>query len=112
MPTVIGIFGHSVETLRLVLKSIISTQPWRRDPYTLPTPWQVDQELQIERATSLSFGYMDHDGIVKPHPPIARALRIVKEALEADGHNVLFSIYESKFHDADCVPDRTLETAK
>ncbi len=86
--TTIGILGHSVETLRLVLSSIVSTEPWLRDPYAVSLPWRLDKEGQVQQTQSLNIGFLEHDGIVRPHPPIARALRMVKEALENKGHKV------------------------
>jgi hypothetical protein len=39
---------------------------------------------------------MDNDGIVAPHPPIARAMRVVKEALAANEHNVAGSTFQNQ----------------
>ena len=90
MPTVAGIIGPSVETLRLVFESILSAKPWLRDPYVLPLSWNVKEENRITQTTKLNLGYMEHDYIVAPHPPIRRALRMVKAALEDQGHKVIF----------------------
>ncbi|KAI1138637.1 amidase [Hypoxylon sp. FL0543] len=89
MPTVTGIIGHSVASLRLVFRSLISTEPWKRDPYTLPIPYRDELEREIRDTPRLNLGFMEHDGIVRPHPPIARALRMVKKALEIEGHKIL-----------------------
>jgi amidase len=97
MPTVIGILSHSVATLRLVLKSVVSTEPWLRDPYALPIPWKADEERRVQEAPSLSLGYMGHDGIVTPHPPISRALRMVKKALEA-GVTMYVAMMQHRFY--------------
>ncbi|KAI0378565.1 amidase [Hypomontagnella monticulosa] len=89
MPTVPGIIGHSVASLRLVFRSLMSTKPWKRDPYALPIPYRDDIEREIYKTPRLHFGFMEHDDIVRPHPPIARALRMVKEALEIGGHKII-----------------------
>ncbi|KAK0670021.1 Acetamidase [Cercophora samala] len=83
MPTVAGIMAHSVASLRLVFKSLLSTEPWTRDPYTLPIPWRSDNEYQNDNQSNRkpAFGFMPNDGIVVPHPPVARALQIVRQAL-------------------------------
>jgi hypothetical protein len=39
---------------------------------------------------------MDNDGIVTPHPPIARAMRVVKEALAANAHNAARSTFQNR----------------
>lgn len=98
MPTVVGIMGHSIQTLSLVFKSLLSTEPWLHDPYILPIPWRDTPYDQNHRASgsSLSFGFMKHDGLVTPHPPIGRALRIVERALLVAGHNVnILALYFS-----------------
>lgn len=91
MPTVPGIMAHSVSTLRLVLKAVLSREQWLEDPYVLPLPWRDLEERQPKGDTSsanISFGLMKADGIVTPHPPVARALKIVEKALQEAGHQV------------------------
>lgn len=83
---VVGIMGPSIATLRLLFKSLMETQPWVHDSSVLPIPWRDDQEVQP--GESLSFGFMDNDGIVTPHPPIARALQIASNALKSKGYQV------------------------
>jgi Asp-tRNA(Asn)/Glu-tRNA(Gln) amidotransferase A subunit family amidase len=90
MPTTIGIMGHSVSTLKLVLKSLLSTEPWLRDPNTLPIPWRGEKEYDAEKESGQkpAFGFMFNDGVVSPHPPISRALGIIRKALEDSGYQV------------------------
>ncbi|GAB1317295.1 amidase [Madurella fahalii] len=91
MPTVAGIMGHSVATLKLVFKSLLSAEPWLHDPYTLPIPWRVEREYDAKTEPDYkpAFGFMPNDGIVTPHPPISRALSIVQTALEESGYQLL-----------------------
>ncbi|KAK4189443.1 amidase signature domain-containing protein [Podospora australis] len=86
IPTVAGIMGPSVATLRLVFQSLLSTKPWLSDPYTLPIPWTGTSKNEISNPV---FALMPHDGIVSPHPPISRALKIVEAALRNIGINCL-----------------------
>jgi amidase len=86
IPTVVGILGPSIETLQYVLKAIMSGEPWLSDPSVLPLPWR-----EPSLPTKLAFGFLDFDGVVKPHPPIFRALDMAKNALEAAGHEVVHS---------------------
>lgn len=37
----------------------------------------------------LCFGMMWDNGVVKPHPPLQRAMRMFKEALQSAGHLVV-----------------------
>jgi amidase len=80
--------SYSLEDLRLMFKALLTTKPWTRDPNVLPIDWQQEEaELQM-RKSGLCFGLMMDDGVVMPHPPITRALRIVEAALAAKGHSV------------------------
>ncbi|KAI1489819.1 amidase signature domain-containing protein [Biscogniauxia mediterranea] len=90
MPTVPGIMACSVATLRVVVKSLVSTEPWRHDPCSLPIPWRshLEYKLGLDDYT-LSFGLLRNDSVVTPHPPISRALEIVNQALLYSAHEVL-----------------------
>ncbi|KAL5336520.1 amidase signature domain-containing protein [Aspergillus crustosus] len=91
MPTVVGIMAHSVDALRLVLKSLLFLEPWLHDPYTVPIPWRSDKEYDLanERGYKPAFGFLTNDGVITPHPPISRAMEIVKEALQNKGHQLI-----------------------
>ena len=83
--------GESISSLRLVLKSLSDRKPWIRDPGVINVPWRSDNQFPSPLVGSKkqpSFGVMRTDGVVSPHPPVARALRIVIEAIEAAGYEV------------------------
>ena len=65
----------------------MSAEPWLHDPELMPLPYR--SELECSPETNLALGIFESDGIVTPHPPIVRAIREVKEALEAAGHKVV-----------------------
>lgn len=88
IPSVMGIMGPSISTLRFVFKSLLSTSPWLHDPEVNNMPWRVEQDEFANTNSSISFGLLESDGIVTPHPPISRALRIVAAALHANKHRV------------------------
>ncbi|VUC33979.1 unnamed protein product, partial [Clonostachys rosea] len=85
MPAVIGIMGPSLDVLQSVFKSTLSTRPWIRDQAVTRMPWQGLDDTQLWKRADLAFGFLEHDGIVTPHPPVARAMRIVKRAMEMAG---------------------------
>ncbi|KAL4933684.1 amidase signature domain-containing protein [Aspergillus undulatus] len=91
MPTVVGIMGHSVDALQLILKSLLLIKPWLHDPYTLPIPWRAEKEYipSKELGYKPAFGFLTNDGVLTPHPPISRAMEIVKEALQSKGHQLI-----------------------
>ncbi|KAK7211680.1 hypothetical protein V2G26_018858 [Clonostachys chloroleuca] len=82
MPAVIGIMGPSLDALQSVFKSILSTSPWIRDQVVTRMPWQGLYDGQLPKRPDLAFGFLENDGIVTPHPPVARAMRIIKKAME------------------------------
>lgn len=95
----IGILGRSIESLYLVLTSVLSTEPWLRDPYVVPLPWRqqlVDtilEEPSVDGAVNpgrpLKLGIFWTDNVVTPHPPITRGLKIVVDAVKRAGHKVV-----------------------
>ncbi|RSL96388.1 hypothetical protein CEP52_011517 [Fusarium oligoseptatum] len=85
IPTVPGVLGSSVASLKYFLKSLASSQPWLHDPDVVPFPWKDD----IQHNMPLSFGLMKFDGAVMPHPPITRGLGMVADALRAAGHELI-----------------------
>ena len=93
IPTVVGILGPSISSLRLVFKALLSSEPWLHDPEVLPIPYRADAEYHPETSKDLSFGILTSDGVVNPHPPITRAVRMVAEALKAEGHKVALCPY-------------------
>ncbi|OJD30133.1 general amidase [Diplodia corticola] len=85
IPSVVGIMGDSISSLRLTFRSLLATSPWLHDPEVLRMPWAAEDETFAK----ISFGFFENDGVVAPHPPIARALRMVKEAIENSGHKTV-----------------------
>ncbi|EZF92605.1 hypothetical protein H113_06551 [Trichophyton rubrum MR1459] len=82
------------------MKSILSTQPWLRDPVVFSVPWRDDIVAEIlARVTpdgsaksdqkSLKFGILYTDNIVTPHPPVTRGLHVLEDALKKAGHKVV-----------------------
>lgn len=74
--------------IKLFMKTVLCSKPWRFDPNTIYKPWDEDSYnlKQHGNGTRLCFGIIWDDGNFKPHPPIIRALNIAKAALENAGH--------------------------
>ena len=90
--SVVGPLAPSVATLRLLVKSLLSRQPWLHDPLCLEIPWRneaEDEVLKLISTSRLAFGILKHDGLVTPHPPVQRAMSIVTKTLESLGHKVV-----------------------
>ncbi|CAG5156440.1 uncharacterized protein ALTATR162_LOCUS4238 [Alternaria atra] len=86
IPGAIGILGPSVASLKLMFKSLQSTEPWKRDPFVLPIEYREYREYNPENDPLPVFEIMKDDGIVRPHPPIARAMDIVEKAILKAGY--------------------------
>ncbi|KAM6501200.1 general amidase [Amanita muscaria] len=89
--SVLGPMSANIEGVREFMKSVISAQPWNRDPMALRKKWDENAYRLVEHGEGgqLCFGILWRDGLFHPHPPITRALEIVKSALLAKGHKVI-----------------------
>ena len=77
---VIGPLATSLEGINLFMKTIIDAKPWLAEPSILPIPWKL-HDMLISPTRRLKIGVLWDDEVVKPHPPITRALREVVEKL-------------------------------
>ena len=90
--SVVGPLATSAGSLKLAIKAVMSQKPWLHDPLVVDLPWRDEHELlTYSQANSkdLAFGVMRHDGSIKPHPPVLRAIDTVVKALEGIGHQIL-----------------------
>ncbi|KAF2097696.1 amidase [Rhizodiscina lignyota] len=90
--SVVGILGPSLASLKLMFRALMSTEPWRYDHDIVPIPWYeelYEQSEDSEAVTKLSFGILESDGSVSPHPPIRRAMKIAAKVLEKEGHKTI-----------------------
>lgn len=84
-----GPMSRSLRSLRLFCEAVCSEQaaPWNLDPKILPIPWRKNMIQPSGR--KLRLGLISGDGIVTPHPPVQRALEIVRKVLKEAGHDVI-----------------------
>jgi amidase len=90
---VIGPLSTSLAGLKLFMKTLIAAQPWRREPSLLPFPWRDDPQLppfqlphhpaSLAPPKSLKVAVLWDDGVVRPHPPVTRALRAVADEMRS-----------------------------
>ncbi|WAO91301.1 Amidase [Fusarium falciforme] len=88
----IGPLSPTLSGIELFMKAYLDTMPWVRENYLVPIPWR-----DVELPKTLKIGIMWSDGIVKPHPPIHRALSQVVNALRSADFEVVD--WQSKDHD-------------
>ena len=77
------------------MKAILELRPWRDDIEVIELPWRNKSIQSIRERSgkrvvqgSLTFGVMHWDGLVRPHPPVQRAVDLVVDALKEQGHEV------------------------
>ena len=77
--------------VKLFTKAILDAKPWLKDPLVLRKGWS-EKEYKLEEhggGTGLCFGMLWDNSVVRPHPPLQRAMAMTKAALEAAGHKGL-----------------------
>ncbi|KAJ5675727.1 hypothetical protein N7462_008624 [Penicillium macrosclerotiorum] len=86
--TIHGVVGPmastSIEDLELFQKAVLDQEPWETETSLMPVPWKT-----VTPTRNMNIAIMWDDGTVRPHPPITRALQLVKEKLTAAGINVV-----------------------
>ncbi|KAI0641096.1 general amidase [Trametes meyenii] len=89
--SVLGPMTNSIEGVKAFTKAIIDAKPWRKDPLSVRKEWS-DREYALGdhgNGGTMCFAIMWDNSVIKPHPPIVRAMEITKKALEAAGHTVI-----------------------
>ena len=92
--TVLGPLSTSLQGLKIFMKTIIDSQPWLEEPALIPMPWRT---YSVPTDRPLRIGVLWHDGIVHPHPPITRALKLVTHKLKQ--HNIEVVDFVPHLHD-------------
>ncbi|CAF4807039.1 unnamed protein product [Rotaria sp. Silwood1] len=82
---VIGPLARTREDINLFMKTILDTEPWRIDPSLVPIPWRT---ITLD-SKNLTVAVMWDDGVVRPHPPIIRALCETVEQLKKAGIRII-----------------------
>ncbi|KAI9660313.1 MAG: hypothetical protein M1821_009663 [Bathelium mastoideum] len=87
---VIGPLSTSLEGINIFMKVLIDAKPWLREPSLLPFEWKEGLEVDWfgwkAGKKRLKIAVLWDDGVVKPHPPVTRALKeVVKKLEEKDG---------------------------
>ncbi|KAK4694244.1 amidase, partial [Lecanoromycetidae sp. Uapishka_2] len=81
---VLGPLSTSLEGVKMFMKTVIVAKPWLTEPSLIPIPWR-DQEshvFSVSGMEKLKVGVLWHDKVVRPHPPVLRALQEVVDKLK------------------------------
>ncbi|KAL5338966.1 amidase signature domain-containing protein [Aspergillus crustosus] len=83
----LGPVARSVEGCEMWLQAQLATRAWEWDFTCLPMPWKAEEAKRTEKR--LVVGVVWDDGVVRPTPPVRRAVAIVVELLKRAGHTVV-----------------------
>ncbi|WVQ81627.1 hypothetical protein IAT38_003751 [Cryptococcus sp. DSM 104549] len=84
----IGPMGRSIRDLELFINVVLASEPWKLDPSSVRMPWRP-AEVAFIGGEKPKVGVMWEDGVVKPLPPMRRALEYAVEKLKAAGVEVV-----------------------
>ncbi|CCM05066.1 uncharacterized protein FIBRA_07272 [Fibroporia radiculosa] len=87
----VGPISASLDGIITFMRAAIGGKPWLKDPLVVPKAWNEEEYALVNHGAgkSLCFAIMWNDGVIAPHPPIVRALKMTKDALLAAGHRVI-----------------------
>lgn len=94
--SVVGPLSSDLPSLIQSMKWIINCNAWQEDIETIEMPWRDDNFAGTSNRIcqpgqsngSLVFAILNNDGEVNPHPPVQRALGLVRNALLQRGYEV------------------------
>ena len=79
---VVGPQSTSLDGIKLFMKTVLADKPWINDSGLVPLLWRDDENyLQRDGVTKLKIGVLWSDEVVRPLPPVTRALKEVVERL-------------------------------
>lgn len=94
----LGFLSTSLDGLDLALKAVMATRPWLNDPAVVPIPYRQDvldafgsraSPDGTSKEPPLKIGILWTDGVVEPHPPIRRGLKLLADAVQSAGHRLV-----------------------
>ncbi|EXJ83159.1 hypothetical protein A1O1_06778 [Capronia coronata CBS 617.96] len=92
MQNIVGVVGpmaRCVEDIELFCSAALACRPWDHEPSMIEMPWKTEDQVQILIPSRWRIGVVWHDGVVQPHPPVTRALKVAVTALQARGHTMV-----------------------
>ncbi|KAJ5528133.1 hypothetical protein N7513_012292, partial [Penicillium frequentans] len=88
VPPVAGPMASSLATTEYFMQSLLASKPWDIDPSAIPIPWRTELATP-PTDRKLKIGVVIDDGVVKPQPPVTRAMNETIQALRAAGHEII-----------------------
>ncbi|KAK5312773.1 hypothetical protein LTR93_011194 [Exophiala xenobiotica] len=82
--SVAGPLANSIDSVELLMKSVLAQEPWEIETSLVPLPWR-----SVPAKRDITVGIMHSNGLVKPHPPVQRAMRYAESKLTEAGIKVV-----------------------
>lgn len=79
-----GPMTQTIQDLELYSKTVVDRKTWLHDPRCVPIPWR-----DVKLPSKLKIAVLWDDGMVRPTPPVSRALRATVEKLSSAGHEII-----------------------
>lgn len=80
----VGPLATSTRDLELLLRCVVNTDPWEKDPSVIFNPWR-----QVPHKPALRLGFILEDSHFPLHPPVLRTLTAATEKLKQAGHEII-----------------------
>ncbi|KAJ5903698.1 hypothetical protein N7504_006081 [Penicillium tannophilum] len=97
VPSAVGPMTRDLQSLSYITRLVTNARPWDSDPRCTPLPWNETTFNEIQ-TRPMVIGLIMDDGVVKVHPPIARALEELAVKLKSAGHEIL--VWDTSDHAA------------
>ncbi|KAJ5552876.1 Amidase [Penicillium frequentans] len=97
VPSAVGPMTRDLQSLSYITRLVTNARPWDSDPRCTPLPWNETTFAEIQ-TRPMVIGLIMDDGVVKVHPPIARALEELAVKLKSAGHEIL--VWDTSDHAA------------
>ncbi|KAL4947403.1 amidase signature domain-containing protein [Aspergillus filifer] len=83
----LGPMARTVSGCEIWLRAQLESRPWEWDFNCVPMAWDVEKAKRV--TGKLIVGVVRDDGVMRPTPPVTRALEIVIKRLREAGHEVI-----------------------
>jgi amidase len=94
--------ARSLSTIEYFMQNLLDSNPWNLDPGCIPIPWREELAAPPPPNWKLKLGIVYDDGVVRPQPPVMRAMRETARRLKDAGHEGLLPscLHNSSFEAA------------
>ena len=89
IPSVFSPMTRTLNDLKYFTRSMLSSEPWKYDHTVHPIPWRDEEYEAALKKEKLRVGVLETDGVIRPTPAVARALKTSVTSLQKAGHEIV-----------------------